>query len=75
MDLRINMKSTSNWGNGGNGEITITNISGKTLNEWNFNLTLENFQIDTFWNLTKNGSNTIMNISPCLLYTSDAADE
>jgi GH18 family chitinase len=54
----VEIKSTENWGTGGNGSITIKNISNTVLNPWNFNITLENMNIKEIWNLDFSKINT-----------------
>ena len=55
--MKIDIKSLNNWGNAGNGSITILNDSSQNIIDWEVSIKLNNFQIKELWNMnfTKNG--------------------
>jgi GH18 family chitinase len=57
MSVKVVLESTQFWATGGNGKITITNVSGSALDSWTINITGANFEIVDLWNLklAKNG--------------------
>lgn len=48
----VSVKSTTNWGPSGNGEISITNISQNTIKNWKFTLAIKNIFIKESWNVS-----------------------
>lgn len=66
-NLSVVLTSTNSWtGNpaGGNGTITITNNSNSNLANWSFQLTTDDFIIQSFWNLTMIGTGKSIVVKP-----------
>ena len=74
MQFEINVQSVQNWGNGGNGKITIKN-NGPAISNWEFQLATNNFVIDDFWALSKVGTNNNILVKPSAWKTSIGAGE
>ena len=63
MQLTISITSVQNWETGGNGNISITN-NGSTINNWQFQLTTQGYEIQSFWQLSMSGSGNNINVMP-----------
>lgn len=63
INFTVKIQSTSNWGTGGNGNITITN-NGNSVSDWSFNLNTLNFVIQNFWALSMTGSGNNIIVKP-----------
>lgn len=64
LNFKVNIKSTANWGSGGNGLITITNNSSTPVSNWSFNLKPANFSVQSFWAVGTTGSGTEISVTP-----------
>lgn len=64
LNLTVSIKSTSNWGTGGNGTITITNNGRLSISNWSFQLNTLNFVIQNFWTLTMKGTGSNITVGP-----------
>ena len=63
MNIQVAIKSLENWGDAGNGRITIKNL-GTALSNWSLQLQTVNFTILTMWNLVKEGLGSTITIKP-----------
>ncbi|AYV85525.1 MAG: glycosyl hydrolase family 18 [Satyrvirus sp.] len=64
VNFSVHITSTSFWGTGGNGQITITNSDTSPVTEWSFQLSTPNFTIQSIWGVTMAGSGNSITIAP-----------
>ena len=73
-DYTVTYEVIADWGAGFTGQVTITNNTDKTIEDWGLEFDFAN-EITQIWNGIIEQHENGRYVRVCLLYTSDAADE
>ncbi len=61
--FQVNLRSTENWGNAGNGLITVTNTSTAPIRDWTFKLDVKGIVVTDAWEVTAVTNKSILTVS------------
>ena len=50
--IQVSFSSTQNWGNAGNGSISVTNTSTSPITNWKFKLDVKGVVVTDAWDVT-----------------------
>ena len=62
--MQVELKSLTNWGPEGNGNIKVTNNNSFAISNWSISINLNNFQIKQLWNMNYTNDGNKYTITP-----------